>query len=570
MSSNDISLYVHVIGFVTGIVLYVMLGIMAWQGRGSVRWPGQAVAGVSEARDPLLLLAVAALGVLLSISANILHLNGYLEWHTAISNSWSWVTVAGYALLMGLLVVYLWRGVPVRRTITVLGIVIFAVSAGHLVYVGRGGAPVPVWIEMIVHYAPIPLVAWLLYQQYRFALADVFLKRTIGLLALVVMVSGAYLLSKTIDTKLATIGLWLVSVLLYPTVQSSINRLVDRGLLRRMTTREVRAKLSEAIDSLDTAEDVLNKACILIREAVTARWVTWNIDSGEGNVGYRVQPNITVAVPVAEVPRITIGVGELAGGRRLLSGDMDLLEIVAFEVARKIDVIRMSAERYDRERRETEVMRLAAEAELQALQAQLNPHFLFNALTTIGYLIEANPERAKSTLLKLTELLRAVLRKNPGEFVRLSDELSLVDAYLAIEKERFEERLEIHLDVSDEYLSWPVLPLSIQPLVENAIKHGISPLAGGGSVTITVEGLNFNTSNKPESIRVTVLDTGVGVSLASKRSVASTGVGLENIERRLQQIYGAGASLSVRPNSTGKGTTAEIVFPRAPLQNRNI
>ena len=150
-----------------------------------------------------------------------------------------------------------------------------------------------------------------------------------------------------------------------------------------------------------------------------------------------------------------VEVNGLNGGRRLLSDDIALLEAFALVVGKRVDAVRVVQERFDRGMREREITQLAAEAELRALRAQLNPHFLFNALTTIGYLLKTAPERALGTLYRLTDLLRAVLRRPPGEVITLGEELDLVESYLAIERERFEERLTTRIDVPDELRALP-------------------------------------------------------------------------------------------------------------------
>src|SRR5205807_10049772 len=126
--------------------------------------------------------------------------------------------------------------------------------------------------------------------------------------------------------------------------------------------------------------------------------------------------------------------------------------------ARRIDGIRITKERYEREIRDQELEKLATQAELRTLRAQLNPHFLFNALTTIGHLIQAAPPRALETLLRLTSLLRAVLRSE-AEFTTLGGELEVVESYLDIERARFEERLEVTIDVPDRLRSVRIPPL---------------------------------------------------------------------------------------------------------------
>ena len=146
---------------------------------------------------------------------------------------------------------------------------------------------------------------------------------------------------------------------------------------------------------------------------------------------------------------------------------------MALLAARRIDAIRLARERISK--------RLTTEAELRALRAQINPHFLFNALNTIGFLIQTSPARAQGTLMKLTALLRGVLR-SPEAGTTLGDEIDLVSAYLEIERARFEERLLIEIDVPGALRAIRVPALMIQPLVENAIKHGIANCRSGGRV----------------------------------------------------------------------------------------
>src|SRR5690606_449275 len=119
-----------------------------------------------------------------------------------------------------------------------------------------------------------------------------------------------------------------------------------------------------------------------------------------------------------------------------------------------------------------------------ALRAQINPHFLFNALTTIGYLIEAAPDKALQTLLQLTKLLRAVVSRQ-AEFTTLRDELNLIESYLEIEKARFEERLMLSVDVDPSLRRIKIPSLILQPLVENAVKHGIAENTAGGEIAIS-------------------------------------------------------------------------------------
>ena len=201
--------------------------------------------------------------------------------------------------------------------------------------------------------------------------------------------------------------------------------------------------------------------------------------------------------------------------------------------------------------------KLASQAELRALRAQVNPHFLFNALTTIGYLIQTAPPRALETLMQLTSLLRAVLRSE-GDFTTLGRELDMIESYLDIERARFERRLRIIIDVPASLRNIRVPPLVLQPLVENAVKHGIAPLRAGGEVRVhaTIE----RTGDLRRSLLLVVQDTGAGATADELRQGREVGVGLRNVERRLAGQYGAEASLTVH-TLAGQGTTVEIRIP---------
>jgi LytS/YehU family sensor histidine kinase len=266
-----------------------------------------------------------------------------------------------------------------------------------------------------------------------------------------------------------------------------------------------------------------------------------------------------VAVPTVDAPRYVWCVGGLTGGRRLLSDDVALAESVAFLAARRLDALRVADERFAAARRERQVTQLATEAELRALRAQLNPHFLFNALNTIGYLIQVAPARAQSTLMRLTSLLRGVLRRSTAAFSRLGDEIALVHAYLEIEEARFEERLRVRVAV-DPALEDVLIPsLLLQPLVENAVKHGIAPLAAGGTVEVTA-GVGAAGADGHARLTLTVRDSGVGHAPRPPFDAPGEGLGLANVAQRLRAHFGAEASLVV-DGTPGAGTTATITLP---------
>jgi len=236
-------------------------------------------------------------------------------------------------------------------------------------------------------------------------------------------------------------------------------------------------------------------------------------------------------------------------------------------VARRIDALRVTHERCEQNLREQEINKLATEAQLRALRAQVNPHFLFNALTTIGYLIQTAPDRALETLLKLTSLLRGVLRAE-GELVTLGEELKLISSYLDIESARFEERLRASTDVPDELLARFLPSLQVQPLVKNAIKHGITPSRFGGEVSIRarVERSPSDQSQNGEVLIILVSDTGIGASEIEMARGRRRGVGLSNIEERLRSYGGQAASLRIT-STLGEGTVVELRTPAAMTES---
>ncbi len=196
---------------------------------------------------------------------------------------------------------------------------------------------------------------------------------------------------------------------------------------------------------------------------------------------------------------------------------------------------------------------LLAEARLDALRSQINPHFLFNTLNTINSLVRTHPEEARAVIVKLSALLRRMLysRENTCAF---REELDFVDNYVAIESMRFgEDRLEVVKEVGAEVLAAEVPCMFLQPLVENAIKHGIAPKARGGVITISGR-------LRDGMVEIAVQDNGVGMSGESLKDSLKRGIGLTNIRDRLRSLYGTGYRLEVE-SEEGVGTVARVSVP---------
>lgn len=197
---------------------------------------------------------------------------------------------------------------------------------------------------------------------------------------------------------------------------------------------------------------------------------------------------------------------------------------------------------------------IAHEAQLKMLRYQLNPHFLFNTLNAISTLILLKENVTANTMVtKLSEFLRYSLDKDPMKKVTLSNEIQALELYLAIEKVRFEERLQVHFNISEHCQKALVPSMILQPLAENAIKHAIATQELGGAITISV-------SNFANDLMIEVADDGPGADIIDGNLYRESGVGLVNTRERLQALYQENFSLVVA-NNTPSGVKVNIRMP---------
>ncbi|MCX6956085.1 MAG: histidine kinase [Verrucomicrobia bacterium] len=193
------------------------------------------------------------------------------------------------------------------------------------------------------------------------------------------------------------------------------------------------------------------------------------------------------------------------------------------------------------------------EAELRALKAQVNPHFIFNSLNSLRALIDEDPARARQSVTQLANLLRYSLQSGQLETVPFEDELGVVNDYLALEQVRHEERLRVRLDIDPEALPLPVPPMLLQTLVENAVKYGISTRAEGGEIAIIAR-------CERGMLHLQVTNPGELATAETKTRAVSTGVGLRNAAERLRLLFGETATLRLRAESPSL-VVAEAVLP---------
>ncbi len=196
--------------------------------------------------------------------------------------------------------------------------------------------------------------------------------------------------------------------------------------------------------------------------------------------------------------------------------------------------------------------RLLTEARLEALRSQINPHFLFNTLNSVASLIRSNPERARTMVYKLSNILRRLLRRH-DDLNPLREELSFIDDYLAIEMVRFGPKLRFEKDVAPDTVGWLVPSMLLQPLVENSIRHGLSSKIEGGLIRI-------RSSIVDGRLHLLVEDDGVGISEVKLATLFEQGIGVSNVNQRLKLFFGNDYRLWI-DSKPGEGTRTEIQIP---------
>jgi two-component system LytT family sensor kinase len=211
------------------------------------------------------------------------------------------------------------------------------------------------------------------------------------------------------------------------------------------------------------------------------------------------------------------------------------------------------------EHRLQEQEKLLMAARVSALANQINPHFLFNTLTSISSLVRSQPETARMVISRLSGLLRRLMRSQ-DHFVRLSEELTSIDEYLDIEVVRFGPQLRVEKQVDPLALDVLVPSMILQPIVENSIKHGLSRKIGGGRVFLRAQ-------RRPRSVFIQIADDGMGMTAERLGEAPTGGIGLSNVNERLRVIYGEHVQLKLE-SEPGQGTTVTMEIPDAVREVR--
>ena len=434
---------------------------------------------------------IIRLGYLLGASAVLMHALENFVPGMSHQSALVFTTLGFGALTIAATVSLLLRGTAAAergatsRLVGSMALFLFAVS---LVHVGAeqhsGGA-----VEILAHHGGIALALVVLLQDYRFVLLDSFVR----VLANLALAGGFILLaSRGIDAALAATitpflrGVALVGLVLllwlYSELRQRLQNLLTSLVFGRRGYERLTAEADHEAAYLEAAGREL--AAFLRAELRPAdKKLTGGlvlngpVAVGELGAPHRewleaagVEAIVPVRLPAGEVYHLLLGYR--AGGRRYLSEDFRAAERLAAQISERVETFRSA-----------ELRRLATQAELRALESQIQPHFLFNVLNTLYGLIPRQAEAARSTVLNLADLLRYHLKQD-RTFIALEEELHTVEAYLEIEKLRLGDRLRVRLEVDPEARAALIPVLSLEPLVENAVKHAVSARAEGGVVTV--------------------------------------------------------------------------------------
>ena len=424
--------------------------------------------------------------------------------------------------------------------------------------------------EIAWHHIGIPVALIVLLRDYRLLLLDTFLRFLVNSGIAAVYIAAVLVLNQRLRlwdfirpsmflTGMALVALCL-SLILFACLRNGLQAWVSRVIFRRRNVEDCVKAIVKLAASARSEQELLAQAAQQVaghlqtdrfeivtelrdKEAPAKPSVLFREPGPDGfrRAGFHAEAQIPLRFSSGDTRYLLVGTRR--GGRRYWSDDLEDMRRLGAAIVEQ-------AERF----RAEELKRLVSQAELRALQAQINPHFLFNALNTLYGTIDRRSREARRMVLNLAEIFRYLLQGH-RTVIPLSEELRIVEAYLEIETLRLGARLETELLVSESAQSTLIPILSIQPLVENAVKHGIAAKRGGGRVCVRAEKL-------PAGLRVTVADTGVGLEWSRTHSQDGTGLGLENVRRRLVLCYGSGADLQIQ--SSGAGTTVTFLVPNPP------
>ena len=396
----------------------------------------------------------------------------------------------------------------------------------------------------------------------RYAFFDLFVKRGLSLLAAILLLTLYFSLILPIlgGFDFAWAEPWVYAVALLPVavVLPSLYRRVGAWvdgvwLGRRFTTVEAVKQFLSSVQSATSERQLVDRAEQGISRIFRA---PTRVDlTSDGALPDEFRSKLDVPIHGGHGGVGVMHLGPREAGAPFFSEDRSLLNSLAEVFAYMLENTRLQARDQAQERRAKELSLQASRSDLKALRAQINPHFLFNALNAIAGLIHKDPGRADRTVEQLAEVFRYTLRRSEREWAPLEDEFEFVRAYLEVEQARFGERLQCRVTLDDAVASTFVPTMMVQTLVENAVKHGVAAVRGRGQVEVDARA-------DGNQLRIEVADNGPGLSDARPSTHASdSGYGLKNIRERLRGYFEDRAELVLRRDEGRQMTLAGIMMP---------
>jgi anti-sigma regulatory factor (Ser/Thr protein kinase) len=425
-------------------------------------------------------------------------------------------------------------GVPARmraHKATVIAAVV-GVTVFVLMLSGYWHLPVPFlqYIGLAAMLTSVPFSIASAYKLYQYAFMDAFIREVLSGVTLLAIFAAALSANSSV--------LWITLcavVLVYS--KAPLTRWVERTFLGYgESVEEQEERIGTAIRALTQLDEFAARVSEILSKELEAEWVEISP-----------QPRAQ-AVNEFQIPGsgLVLSLGPRVGGRQFMSRQLRIARTAALQLAA-----------HHHQLHQQKLQELTARAEIRALRAQINPHFLFNTLNSVSSLVRFDPDRARELILKLSKILRRLLGKH-DEFVQLRDEIEFVDDYLDIEVVRFgRDKLRVYKHLDPETLDIVIPAILLQPLVENCIKHGLAPKVDGGSITI-------RSRIQDNKLMIQVEDDGVGMSappaVAAEQMGSGRGIGMVNVAERLHVLFGDEGKLTVQSRD-GHGTLVMLEMP---------
>jgi len=417
-----------------------------------------------------------------------------------------------------------------------------------------------------------------------FRFADVFIRRSLGVIAALLVALAVVWLIPILQTQTPfpdhpmvawqiALGLLIGSVLMAaPVARHLIKRCVHSWFFHQPDYRAVLRQIMHEFEKVTSAEELFAKVESHVSSALGLAAVrvversrlgtlkeleyTEFFELPEGHPARLVlaPDEAMLLLPIRSIGQVShvLAIDTGCCRRHLLSEEATFLRRLAAEAGARLDAQERERERINIEAGQERLIRQVTEAELRALRAQVNPHFLFNSLNTIAALIPTDPEGAETMTVRLAKVFRHVLASSERQLASLEEEMRFVQTYLSIEQARFGDRLRVRLEFDPRLAAEPVPSLLLQPVVENALKHGLAPKPGVVNLAVLAR-------KHGNFLCLEVEDDGVGPGAAEDKP-ESNGLGLRNLTSRLSNLYGQSASLRLEPGAKS-GSRVTILIP---------